>query len=253
MSSNSREIRPSPLLTRELPDDPVARLEILRSHAGGSLPLLDHYLAGSRREVWKELQALGSRVREEPHAADALAVAFETMQRVRANIETVASRLASMKYRFENGDGRPRPASGKIILEAEKRVGPIPLSLRTFYQVVGEVDWMGHHPALTPDDGKTCPDPLVVYPLEAALDDLEDRDGHERDSLVIAPDDLHKADISGGEPYEVGVPDPAADGKLLNESHDLYFVDYLRRVFDRGGFPGLVDPPPALRAGLIPF
>ena len=49
---------------------------------------------------------------------------------------------------------------------------------------------------------------------------------------------LHKADTSGGDPYQVAVPDLRADGELLNERHRLFFVDYLRLCFSFGGFPG---------------
>jgi hypothetical protein len=62
---------------------------------------------------------------------------------------------------------------------------------------------------------------------------------HESEAVVtIAPDDLHKANTSGGEPCEISVPDLRADGELLNERHHLLFVDYLRLCFHFGGFPG---------------
>ena len=57
-----------------------------------------------------------------------------------------------------------------------------------------------------------------MFPVEEALALCED--GVE--SIIIAPDDLHKANTSGGEPYEIEVPDLGADGKFLNERHELY-------------------------------
>ena len=36
----------------------------------------------------------------------------------------------------------------------------------------------------------------------------------------------------------MAVPDLRADGELLNERHELFFVDYLRLCFRFGGFPG---------------
>jgi hypothetical protein len=77
--------------------------------------------------------------------------------------------------------------------------------------------------------------------------------------LILPPDDLHKSNVSGGEPYEIGVPDPAADARVLNERHDLLFVDYLRLCFRFGGFPGYEGrtglPPEIdrLREGLVEF
>jgi len=70
---------------------------------------------------------------------------------------------------------------------------------------------------------------------------------------------LHKANTSGGAPYEMAIPDPRADGELLNERHHLFFVDYLRVAFRFGGFPGYdgaAEVPQqisALQAGLLEF
>jgi len=82
----------------------------------------------------------------------------------------------------------------------------------------------------------------------------------EAGAICIAPDALHKADHSGGEPYEIAVPDLRADGEVRNEPHDLFFVDYLRLCFRWGGFPGWEAAGSAapreleeLRAGLLEF
>lgn len=109
-------------------------------------------------------------------------------------------------------------------------------------------------------------DPLVVYPPMGALIDLESQEGEdEADSpepleATLAPDDLHKDNVSGGSPYSVALPDPAADFRLLNERHDLLFVPYLRLAILRsGGLPGLdgraaqFEPLRELIAGLEPF
>ena len=55
------------------------------------------------------------------------------------------------------------------------------------------------------------------------------------------------------------MPDLRADGELLNERHELLFVEYLRLCFRFGGFPGFdgADERPAvidsLSADLQPF
>jgi Domain of unknown function (DUF6745) len=296
-----KKAKTSDLFKEKLPADPAARLQRLRDHAGGSLPLFERYVAGEYNKVWSELVAMGPAVREEPIVADALAVAYETMRRVEANVRTVVGRLHAMNYRFQtsrmaldtwteraeplttidplqiNGvsdsphlknllnmflRGRdnleeqvakaksvPRehtvlahiPPSAQVrqqIARLEKVAGALPLSLRVFYEVVGSVDWIGSHPTLAPADSDICPDPLVVFPIEEVLEEI-DEGLEEGDGLVtIAPDDLHKADMSGGDPYQVAVPDLRADGELLNERHRLFFVDYLRLCFRFGGFPG---------------
>jgi len=245
------------------------------------LPLYERYVAGDHRNVWTELIALGADVRRDPHAADALAVAYETMRRVDANVRTLVERLTAMGYIFSAdatgttvpspladlvsmmtktiglmaGQAQkpaqaapsvatrrahvpPEPNVWKDIANFEKRVGAMPLSLRAFYEVVGEVDLIGRHPTLDPQNNSVATDPLVVYGFDegAVEHDEEDEDGPA--AITIAPDDLHKADTSGGDPYEMAIPDPRADGELLNERHGLFFVDYLRLCFRFGGFPG---------------
>ncbi len=314
----------STVLKLDLADAPLALLEQLRQHNKGSLPLFDRYAAGEHEQVWKDLVALGPVVRQDPHAADALAVAYETMGRVAANVRTVVARLNAMHYEFKTEAKRvddwvhraegaislaqhsarnvsssphvqnllkmvnevqatitqqvdkakksPRdemvrthipstPHVRKQLARLEKVAGVLPLSLRVFYEVVGSVDWRGRHPALAPQQGSICPDPLVVFPLDDVFEELKQRPADEGENvLMIAPDDLHKSDISGGEPYEIAVPDLRADGELLNESHRLLFVDYLRLCFRFGGFPGydhidqgLPSEIETLRQGLLAF
>lgn len=117
---------------------------------------------------------------------------------------------------------------------------------------------IGRHPTLDPKDGEVATDPLVVYGLHEGIVELDEDDGAPS-VVTIAPDDLHKADTSGGDPYEMAIPDLRADGELLNERHDLFFVDYLRLCFRFGGFPGYdgrAEVPAelgTLSAGLIEF
>jgi hypothetical protein len=132
----------------------------------------------------------------------------------------------------------PTPQVRKQIARVEKVAGVLPLSLRVFYEVVGSVDWIGTHPTLAPAASDICPDPLVVFPIEDVLEEVEGGMEEGESCITLAPDDLHKADTSGGDPYQVAVPDFRADGELLNERHRLLFVDYLRLCFRLGGFPG---------------
>jgi hypothetical protein len=259
--------KPSSILKTPLPADPDERLAALRAHASGRLPLYDRYVAGDHQAVWRELVAQGPAVRADPVAADALAVAGETMRRVAVNIGTVVTRLLEMGYRFTTPDGCSRPATtahvppaprdSRDLQRLEKAVGALPLSLRVFYDIVGAIDLIGRHPTLAPADGTIPPDPLVVASVAELVSEVGSWD--EDDVVMLAPDDLHKANTSGGDPYAIGVPDENADAVLLNERHDLLFVDYLRLCFRFGGFPGYEgqDDVPAeidtLRAGLLEF
>lgn len=121
--------------------------------------------------------------------------------------------------------------------ELEEQAGLLPLSLVAFWQEVGAVDLVGMHPAWP--DGL---DPLVVDPPEGALSFLFDEEEGEEPGMFagLAPDDLHKDNTSGGDPYGVRLPNPHADFLFLYERHELHFVPYLRlAILQWGGFPGL--------------
>src|SRR5215207_5390741 len=206
---------------------------------------LERYRNGEYEQVWNDLQALGPTVRHEPDYSQACEVASETMRRVRRNCERLVSRLRALGYVFGTfPDGSRRSYSVEPLLppsdamrtdcaELVEQAGPLPLSLLAFWQEVGAVDLVGMHPAWP--DGL---DPLVVDPPEGALSGLyEEEEGF---FVGLAPDDLHKDNTSGGDPYGLLLPNPSADFLFMYERHDLLFVPYLRLAILRwGGFPGL--------------
>ena len=233
---------------------------------------LERYHNGEYEQVWKDLQALGPTIRHEPYYPQAREVAAETMRRVRRNCERLVSHLRLLGYVFDTyPDGSPHtfpidpltPPSEAMqadCAELEAEAGPLPLSLVAFWQEVGAVDLVGRHSAWP--DGL---DPLVVHPPEGALSFLfEEGDGGEIEGARwfagLAPDDLHKDNVSGGDPYGVYLPNPSADFVFLYERHGLRFVPYLRlAILHWGGFPGLAgqgiqfEPLGGLVAGLEPF
>ena len=193
------------------------------------------------------------------------------MRRVQRNCELIVTRLKSMKYKFgvyPDGSKGYYSMGALVSPDAEMRadlatlneaIGPLPLSLAAFWEHVGSVDLVGMH-----QGWPMGLDPLVVEPPAAGVSELDEKDemidsiGHFEASL--APDELHKDNVSGGSPYAVQLPNPAADFVLLNERHRLHFVPYLRMaIFRYGGFPGLEnneatpDFLEVLRAGLEPF
>jgi hypothetical protein len=237
---------------------------------------LDRYLRGDHELVWSELVAAGAEVRLEPLFSDATAVVQETMRRVRSNIGLLIARLETVNYRFGiYPDGilpayRPGPYTPSLpdiqqrVTNLELLVGPIPLSIRGFWEHVGSIDLIGTHPLLP-----KYADPLVVEPITGAeaeyeiwRDDLDDGlvDESEPFAIPIAPDYYHKANVSGGPFYRLDVPNAAIDGILENEWHQTTFVEYLRVCFRAGGFPGIErqsTPVPLafskLSQDLIPF
>ncbi|HEX6776681.1 MAG TPA: hypothetical protein VF099_00695 [Ktedonobacterales bacterium] len=230
---------------------------------------LSRYLDGEHEQVWAELLALGNQVREEPLYSDALAVAQETMRRVRYNIELLIPRLSELGYQFGFPDmgedgvlvesfspvfSPPAANVDDLIAFLEQEIGPLPLSLRVFYQVVGGVNLGGMDPGWQYEDACYGHDPLEVWPLDEDLvedclfnkleeEDLEEEELEEAENLtayhiVLAPDHYHKQGSSGGAPYEIAIPNLAIDAPLLDEWHNTTFVNYLRICFRWGGMPG---------------
>ena len=231
---------------------------------------MERYQNGEFESVWNELQALGAGVRQEPALSLARQVAAETMRRVRRDCELLVSRLQSIKYTLgiypDGSEGyysegplvKPSKNLQKDLHYLQERFGRIPLSLEAFWQEVGSVDLVGMGPSWPREL-----DPLVVNPPVGALIDLEDMEEDNPEGPLqggLAPDYLHKDNVSGGSPYAVGLPCDLTDFLLLNERHELLFVPYLRfSILRWGGFPGLdgreLDFPPLkiLTEGLIPF
>ena len=91
----------------------------------------------------------------------------------------------------------------------EKEFGALPLSLRAFYEVVGEVNLIGYHPTLDPLDNPLPPTRswFTASTRVRSSTMKRTRTGAPPAAITIAPDDLHKANVSGGEPYTMAVPD----------------------------------------------
>jgi hypothetical protein len=223
--------------------------------------LLERYLRGEHEQVWTDLRELGPAVRDEAHIEDASGVAAETMCRVRSNVEALRRRLDEAGYRFNRPDRVHVPPAPDVTVRLdtfEERHGPLPLSLRAFYEVVGTVDFTQSWEQLVnwyqreQRPGQVSPveylgeyDPLVVEPLVCAQA-WWDAD-HGKRAWFLAPDECHKANYSGGMNYHVLLPDAGADfpiyGMISSEESHFgdYFIDYLRETFRGGGFRGTVE------------
>jgi len=92
-------------------------------------------------------------------------------------------------------------------------------------------------------------DPLVIAPIEKLVSDFDDWEagywGDQAFTLGLSPDDLHKANISGAS-YDVCLVGGPCGDAAFGDWHEVTFVEYLRSVFQWGGFPGwerYPDPP----------
>jgi len=233
---------------------------------------IDRYQHGAHKQVWDELYALGSEIRNGSLSTEALAVAHETMRRVRVNIELLIPRLQALGYEFgyeslrathphdaylaewiAKQPARYRPASQETtrqMAQFEQETGLLPLSLRAFYREVGCVNFVGRHPQwnrffqLSPRAYGF--DPLMVVDFSEATVEFpywkEEYAGAEDappEPLSIAPDYMQKYYVSGAGGYEMEFPNAAIDGRLLHEWHHTTFVNYLRICLYYGGVPGL--------------
>jgi hypothetical protein len=104
---------------------------------------LGRHRGGECAAVWNELAELGSAVRHGVAFAEARAVADETMRRVKDNIDILVPPLSALGYRFNGPNAThvaPRSDVEQRLRSIEQRLGPLPLSLRSFYAHVGSVD-----------------------------------------------------------------------------------------------------------------
>jgi hypothetical protein len=244
--------------------------------------LLTRYRAGHREAVWHELRQFGAQVRTPDRIDEARAVCDEMARRARHNVEVVIARLVADGYHFHTNDDDRRTVPAHVPPTAEVEahlswlealIGPVPLTLESWVRHVGDVWLVGTHPQWT-DIAEA--DPLVIeaegsrYPEVPIREYFSDdhanwREAHADDPasagvfrLPLAPDALHKANVSGGPPAGMRLPDACADGLFGSECVEP-FVDYLNRVFRHGGFPGTTSNGTAWRVrrrlseGLLPL
>jgi hypothetical protein len=229
--------------------------KILRARSDRDAALVSRYRQGEHTAIWSEVRtydAISGAFRE-----DVLAVARETMRRVLHNVDLLAERLEAEGWTALSGS--PRTPPSREDLDAMEKIEaitktPLPPSLRAFWEIVGGVDFVWDYqsddevPGLDLEVELPQLDPLSVDParsttslFEEWADERGDVDPEIADPyrLDLAPDYLHKADISGGAPYGIELPFLGADPLFANEEHGLPFVDYLRLCFRWGGFPRL--------------
>lgn len=247
----------------------------MRSH-------LEQYRSGSTRSVWWELMEAGPLEEGAPLWEEVYQVARETMTRARHNVERIVSFLREQGYLFGCVYGsddvlRPRepwlpplPDTAARLAHLTSLVGPLPLSLRAWWEIVGSVSLQG----VFPDEWEATHsipmnDPLMIDPLDTVVREVEQelREDDFYSKLDLAPDVYHKANVSGGAPYQVRVPEPRADAPFLNvrvflptppgehlRYHEVELnetlVEHLRRSFRWAGFPGYAFVPDVPKTGL---
>lgn len=227
----------------------------VRWQSAASGDLLARYRRGEHEAVWTELRA--HEAIDADCRAEAITVATETMTRVARCADLLAERLAARGWTALTGRLRWQPSAegSRTMNEIEQFAGALlPPSLRAFWNCVGGIDFVWNYnkdeqaPDLVTGLVTAEMDPLFVFAPDYVVDLLSEWRERRSDvdpelddpwNLDLAPDYLHKANISGGSPYGVELPHLGADPIFVNEEHGLPFVEYLRFAFRWGGFPGL--------------
>jgi hypothetical protein len=220
--------------------------------------LLKRYCAGEFDQVWREIRSHASL--EGEFRGEVMEVADATMRRVAQNADLITERLQAIGWQVllsEYQDLRTAPKSGDEAIFsriAEISGAPVPPTLLAFWRVIGGINWVwdynceGRPPDLgfdlPPEEHDAlCVDApsVIAYLFDEWIDQKEEAglDLKHQLRIDLAPDYLHKANISGGSPYCIAVPFLGADPLFSEERHGLPFLDYLRLAFHWAGFPGL--------------
>ena len=163
------------------------------------------------------------------------------------SLDRLVRRLNKLGYEFyDRAEALPGPApdTEAVIERIEREVGELPAAIKLFWRLVGSVNFIGAHSHWS---GCEYPGPIVVFPPARASAELNDflcdkvqRLAHNFQYRVpIAPDALHKQNVSGGMWYNLSVPAVLDDPPLNDERHAVTFVGYLELAVRWGGFPGL--------------
>jgi hypothetical protein len=213
-------------------------------------------------KIWSDWAALvgqGYRLADRSFRREALSAALTMTTRIERELDRILEKLAHEHYRFAFPDlVRVPPEAGvaEWISEFQSKGVYFPLSLEAWMTSIGKVNLCGTHPdwpspayvnSKTPLEGEPIySDALAVemdYDYAIYLYDEwkapATGNGKPPFRLDIAPDHLHKANVSGGLPYQLDTEKPAVDGILLNERHCSTFMAYLQLAINWHGFPGL--------------
>lgn len=233
------------------------------------------YRDGEHEAVWNELRGLGPV--PESLSDDVTEVAAETMRRVRRHAERLADAYLELGFTGLSDAIEPLPEAADLAkldrLAAE--IGGIPYALDACMRHVGSVGLMGDCEPLDlwytdterVKQGPVLPDPIATPPvfiLEMDWNGYDDDYGpdslHDEEmdgdrpgfTFGFAPDELHKANFSGGT-HDVELPSTVADPVLhgVGGRPGITLVEYLRLSIAWGGLPGWsrteAEPPAALR------
>jgi hypothetical protein len=186
-------------------------------------------------------------------------VARLTMSNALPQVMRIVDGFLELGFHPTDAPHTPPPGDATERLRVlEQEIGSLPAALTAIMSEIGQVSLTGDCPALglyyedeDDQDRPELPDPLVlpgVGYLEYSWHEARHHgEGSEPFVFVFAPDDLHKANISGST-QDLELPDSSADPVIAGVG--LSVVEYLRLSVSRGGLAGfgsdMADYPAAL-------
>lgn len=222
--------------------------------------LVARYEAGAWFEVWAEIRQLLPLPPE--RRGEVEEVASMTMLRAGRQIHRIVEQLLAIGFEPESretGLATPPPPDVTFrIATVEASLGPLPEAFKASVQHIGDVSLLGDSPALgvfyhqshpsmriSMPPGPGFPDPLCLPGVELLEWEWENEPQELAAGLFpFAPDELHKANISGGThdlSLSAGFADPVLFGVAGRPGITL--IEYLRVSVAWGGFPGYAFNP----------
>jgi hypothetical protein len=218
------------------------------------MKLIAQYQNGETRSVWDKIASLGQAAFDPREFPAIEAVLIETFERVASNLEIIHSELQGMDYVFfDRALQKPLPDVDKRLARLDRIVEPfgyVPLSLKYFYRIVGEVNFAWDY-FKNEDFLWEMSDPLQIFGLDELLESVDNeywradmQEGLDDETfsaafLELSADDYHKDNVSGGMAYSLEITrTPSIDSNFLFERHTTTFVDYLRICLQSCAFPG---------------
>lgn len=186
--------------------------------------LYERYVSGDTITVYAEIASLREEAFNAVYYGDVVAVLEETFKRTSYNLSVIYEALLrdnyhfkkQIEYSFDHPLLKPLPNVEELLNtldEAVKPFGFVPLSIKTFYRVVGSCNFAWDY-TTNKNFRWNMADPIQVVSLDDVVTSVTDKYWHDdirnyvEDEnfgcafLELSADDLHKDNVSGGAPYK---------------------------------------------------
>lgn len=213
---------------------------------------------------WSCMVGDSYKLKDKNFRKEVLAFARKMLAPAKNKIIEIINILISENYKFAYKNRAyiaPSKETEGWIKEFENKGIYLPISVQAWLLEVGSVNMMGTHKnwiktAYVSDISDNISsindvwytDPLVVEISKDYIAYLHNEwtyriedEGIENVGpfkIDFSPDYIHKANISGGLPYEISADCPVVDSLVLNERTCTSFTNYIRQSLLWGGFPG---------------